>query len=59
MAAQRYYANPLGTTRMAKSQLRSNREHKKPKQTKKPAAPAGTKTSVPFRMPPSTHGGKS
>ncbi len=44
---------------MAKSQLRSNRERKKPKQTKKPAAPAGAKTFVPFRMPPSTHGGKS
>jgi hypothetical protein len=45
---------------MAKSQLRSNRERKKPKQSKKPAAPAaGIRTSVPFRMPPSTHGGKS
>lgn len=44
---------------MAKSQLRSNREKKKPKQPKKPAAPIGSKTSVPFRIPPSTHGGKS
>lgn len=43
---------------MAKSQLRSNREKKKPKQTKKAAAPAPSFGVSPGRMLPPAPGKK-
>lgn len=43
---------------MAKSQLRSNREKKKPKQSKKPALPAPAFGVSPGRMLPPAPGRK-
>jgi len=43
---------------MAKSQLRSNREKKKPKQTKKAAVPAPSFGLTPSRMLPPAPGKK-
>ena len=44
-------SHPFRRTIMAKGQLRSNREQKKPKQPKKVAAAPSTSTITPSRMP--------